>query len=166
VTTPSLTLSSFLHAEALGRLVEQGVPGGRRRIADLDAADLNAQAAPGRALGRRERGVALDHLDRAKWHVELLGGHLRERGAHAGAEIDLAAIERALALGVDGEERIDLGERQRFSRGGRALREYGIELAGEREADDQRAAALEDVAAGRNEMFHGFLPLTHSSTRA
>ena len=52
-------------------------------------------------------------LHRAERHVELLGAHLRERGAHAGAEIDLAGIERDPAARVDGKEGVDLGDRQR-----------------------------------------------------
>ena len=53
----------------------------RRRLADLHAAVLDRQAAAGRALVGRERGVALDDCDAVERHVELLGDDLRQRGA-------------------------------------------------------------------------------------
>ena len=56
----------------------------------------------------------------AQRHVELLGDDLRQRRRDAGAEIDLAGIDRHHALGVDREEGVDLGERDRL--GCRALR--------------------------------------------
>ena len=132
-----------LGVEALRRLLDQRRARGRRRVADLHAAGLDGEAAPGRALVGRERGIALDDAHGVERHVELLGGHLRERGAHAGAEIDLAGIDRDAAARVDGEERVDLGDRQRPLR----RRLLGERCRGaEREADDQRAAALEQIA--------------------
>ena len=128
--TPSATVEVFrLDAEALGRLLEQRAARGRRRLADLHAADLDREAAPGRALVGRQRGVALDDLDARERHVELVGGDLRERRRDAGAEIDLAGVDRDHAVGVDGEDR----NRPRSARAAlrrRALRDAPI-AAGE-----------------------------------
>ena len=68
-----------------------------------------------------------------------------QRGRDAGAEIDLAGIDGHHALRVDGEERVDFGQRQRLRPMPCAQR--FARPAGEREADDERAAALEQVAA-------------------
>ncbi len=144
-------------AEAFGCLVEQRGLGGRCGVAQLHAADLHREAAPRLPLIRRERGVSLDQLDRAERDVELVGDDLRQRGCDAGAEIDLTGIDRHQAPGIDGEKRIDLGERQRFRCG--ALRRGRVERATEREADDEGACALEHIAAGGMNV-HGRLPFT------
>src|SRR5436190_595532 len=143
----------FLGVEALGRLLEQRGLRGRRGVAQLHAADLNRQAAPGGALIGRERSVALDELDPVERHVELVGNDLRQRGRDTGAEIDLAAIERHLAAGIDREEGIDLGERERFG----PLSQRLADVAGEGKADDERAAAHEHVAS-RSVYGHDSLP--------
>ncbi len=136
-----------LDVEFLRGLVEQGIARGRRRVADLDAGGLHGEAAPGIALIGGEHGVAGDERDRLERHVELFGGHLRERGADAGAEIDLAGIHRDHPGLVDGEEGIDLGERHRLCSGAAPCASASPGLAGEREADDKRAGALQKFAA-------------------
>ena len=79
-------------------------------------------------------------------YVEFFGDHLHQRGAHAGAEIDLAGIDGDEAFGVDREERVDFGEGDRLGGSSRAvLRERAINF-GELEADDERAASLEEIA--------------------
>ena len=100
LTTPSGDLQILLAGvELFGGLVEQRRLGGRGRIAQLHAADLDRQAAPGRALLGRQRGVALHELDHAQRHIELFGDDLRQRRRDAGAEIDLAGIDRDHAFG-------------------------------------------------------------------
>src|SRR5262249_1895823 len=132
-------------AELLGGFREQRLPRGRCGLAQLHAADLDAQAAPGRALIRRELGVAFHQFDARYRHVELVRHDLAERGRYAGAAIDLARVGGDLAGLVDRQEGIDLGERDRFRR---SLRERAGERPCEREADDERAGADERVAAG------------------
>ncbi len=105
-----------LYVEPFGGFRHQRLPRGRRGVAQLQAAGLDAEAAPGLALVRRERGVAFDDLHRTERHVQLVGGDLHQRGAHAGAEIDLAGIDRHDALGIDRQEGVHFGERQRFCR--------------------------------------------------
>ena len=112
----------LLDAEAGGRLVDQRRFGRRRGLSDLDAADLDGEAAPGGALFGRQGRVALHHGDARERHVELFGCHLRQRGRHAGAQVDLAAVERDGAIGVDDEIGIDFGQRDRLG-GRRTLRE-------------------------------------------
>ena len=111
-----------LHAETLGGLRCERLPRGGRRVAQLHAAELDGEAAPGRALVGRERGIAGDDPRARERQIELFGDHLTERGVGSGAEIDLAGIDRAETFSVDGEEGIDLGERERFARRCRALR--------------------------------------------
>ena len=84
-----------------------------------------------------------------KRHVEFLGDDLRQRGAHAGAEIDLAGIDRHHALGVDREKRIDLGRAPAACCARRLARAHRRSCGDEREADDERAAALEEIAPRR-----------------
>ena len=128
------------------RFLQQRVFGGRGRLPQLHAPDLDREAAPCRSLFRRERRIALDQRDRGEGHVEFFGDHLHQRGAHAGAEIDLAGIDGDEAFGVDREERVDFGERDRLGGSSRgALRERAIDF-GELEADDERAAGLEEIA--------------------
>ncbi len=142
-----------LGVQAFGRLLEQRSPGGRRGVTQLHAADLDRQAAPGGALVGRERSVALDELDPVERHVEFVRDDLRQCSCDAGPEIDFAAIDRHHAAGIDREKRVDLGDRE-------GLGPLGERLAGstgEREADDQGAAALEHVAS-RSVNRHGSPP--------
>src|SRR5262249_58574053 len=94
--------------------------------------------------------------------VELFGEDLQKRGVDTGAEVDFAGIASAHALGVDRQERADLGERQRFCRAG-SLRERLGERPADREGDDEGAAALEHVASRCMDV-HG--PLPHATVAA
>ena len=154
----------LLDAEAFGRLVDQRRFGRGRGLSDLDAADLDGEAAPGGALFGRQRRVALHHGDARERHVELFGCHLRQRGLYAGAEIDLAGVERDGTVGVDDEIGIDFGERDWLG-GRRTLRE--TPLRGKREADDQCTATLQHVATRRLDVdVHWCLPQTVLGLRA
>jgi hypothetical protein len=55
------------------------------------------------------RGIALDHPDPIDTDAELLGGHLRNRDAQPLTEIDLARKNRHRAIGIDGDEAVDVG---------------------------------------------------------
>ena len=52
-------------------------------------------------------GVAVDQRDAPDRDAELLGGHLRDGDAHAGADVDLARVDGDAAVGMDGEEAVD-----------------------------------------------------------
>jgi hypothetical protein len=52
-------------------------------LTDLHAAILNRQAAVGRPLVRRQRGVALNDIDVCHRDVEFVGNDLRQAGADA-----------------------------------------------------------------------------------
>jgi hypothetical protein len=97
--------------EPCRRLRKQCLARGGCRLPDLHAANLDRQAAERDALIRRQQRVALDHVDARERHRELLGSDLRHRGANAGAEVDLARVHGHLAARVDGDEAIDLVER-------------------------------------------------------
>ena len=120
---PSKTFrSSLANAEALGCLFEQLCLGSGRSLTDLRASNLDGKAAPGVALFRRQRRVALHHADARERNVELFGHHLCERGFHACAQIDFSGVEGNDSLGVDPKVGIHLSDRERLY-GRRPLRE-------------------------------------------
>ena len=69
---------------------DQEVPRLCRRLAQRHRRDLDGLAGDGRALIGNERGIAEHDDDAGKGHVEFFGDDLPERGANAGAEIDMA----------------------------------------------------------------------------
>ena len=86
-------------------------------LPQLHAAAHHAGAAGGRALVRRERGVALDQLDAIDTEIELLGDHLPHRDAVPGAQIDLAGVDGHAAVALEREKGVDRVELQRASVG-------------------------------------------------
>jgi len=82
------------HVEFLRGKVDQCLARGRRRLPDLHAAAGDPARACGRALVRCQRGVAGHEIDLREIDAKFFGRHLRDCRAQAGAEIDLAAIER------------------------------------------------------------------------
>ena len=95
--------------EPLGGEREQRPARGGRRAPELLAAAGDAGAAAGPALVGAHGGVALDQLrDPLDVDVELLGHHLPHRGPATGPEIHLAGEHGDGAIGVDGEEGVDL----------------------------------------------------------
>jgi hypothetical protein len=137
------------HPRLLHRHLDQGLARGGRGLTELHPRDLNGEAAPGRALIRRERGVALDQLDLVEAHVELLGHHLRDRDADARADVHLARVRGDGAILVDGEEAIDLVEGQGFG-----LRARLVHPSGQAEGDDEGSGADQELAAGRSRDRH------------
>jgi hypothetical protein len=118
-------------------------------------------------VGRRA-GVGRQERDQRRLHVELLGGDLQQRGANAGAQLDLAGEDGHLAVGCDLDPRVE--QRIRLQTAGQRLRGFG-DVNGrafvgdhelrrrtrgrrERKRDEQRAgddempAAFVDVVVG------------------
>ena len=110
----------------------------RRRRAQRHRMDLDRRAGDRRALVRRARGVAEHHVHRAERDVELLGDDLRERGADAGAQVDVA-VQRGDAAVVPHREQ-DLGAFGRIGRHGGGWPGAGGG-GGRRLARDQQHAA-------------------------
>ncbi len=103
-------------------------------------------------IGRESR-VSLDSVDVRQRHIEFFGEDLLQADPDAGAEIYLARIKRHHALVVDGQERIDLIERDRLGCRGFVLRQRKrLGRRRERESHDQRTGPLQNIAAGRLEM--------------
>ena len=69
-----------------------------------DGRDLDGFAGDGRALIGDARGIAEHDDDARKGHVEFLGDDLSERGANAGAEIDMAVEGGDRTVGRDPDE--------------------------------------------------------------
>ncbi len=138
-------------AETLRRETEQRLARGCGRLADLHATTHHAGAAGRRALIGRKRGVAFDQRDPLDRATQFLGGHLRNRDAQALSEIDLATEDRDAAVGTDREEAVDFVGIERLAErpfgGGCTL---GGGAAAQREADNQCAAGLQEIATRGN----------------
>src|SRR5580704_6739320 len=112
-------------------------------------------AAGGVALIGGAARIGRNHLDGFEGNVEFLGRDLLEGGLKTLAEFDLAGEGRDAAVGVDADPGIQIGSRgktawrfrRRYRRGRLILRKS----LRQREADDQRAAAGEHLAAVENE---------------
>src|SRR4030095_5346352 len=68
---------------------DQKMPRLRGGLAQGDRRDLDGFAGDSRALIGNARGIAQHDDDARKGHVEFFGDDLSERGANAGAEIDM-----------------------------------------------------------------------------
>ena len=135
--------------EALRAQLEQRLTGRRRGLPNFHAAAGEARAAACRSLIRRQRRVALNERHPVHGNVQLLGGHLTNRNPQPGAEVHLARIDRNRAIGVHGEEGIDLLRVDGLAKIG--IRRSGLSGAArseraERKADDERVCALEEIA--------------------
>ena len=80
--------------EPFRRARDQKMPRLRGGFAQGDRRDLDGFAGDGRALIGNARGIAQHDDDARKGHVEFFGDDLSERGANAGAEIDMT-VERS-----------------------------------------------------------------------
>ena len=89
--------------QPFGGARQKVVPRLRRRVAQRHRGDLDGFAGDGRALVGRRRRVAQHHGDAIQRHVEFFRDDLRQRGADAGAEIDVAVVGEHLPAGVDGD---------------------------------------------------------------
>ena len=90
------------------RARDQKLPRLRRGLAQRHGRDLDRLARDRRALIGDQRGIAQHDDDARKGHVELLGDDLTERGADAGAEIDMAVIGGDRSVGGDPDEGLEL----------------------------------------------------------
>jgi hypothetical protein len=107
---------------------------------------MDRRARDGRTLIRRHVGVEPDPLELAHVEVELFARDLEEPGGVALAELALAEIDGRGVVGVDGDPGIDcvgIGRTGDVAARRRSSVGQGPTQA---EADDQRAAALEQVA--------------------
>ena len=140
-----------------------------RSLAQLQACDLDREAAPGRTLVGREQCIALNDANRRERYVELVGHHLRQRGLDSRAEFDMAAIDRHVAVAVDREPCVYRLE-VLWCRG-RRLPQRLCDRAPKAEAHHQRAAGLQELPPGYRErserggMFHPMPPAPRASRR-
>ena len=115
--------------QPLRRTRDQKLPRLRRGLAQRHGGDLDGFAGDRRALIGHERGIAEHDDDARKGYVEFLGDDLPERGANAGAEIDMAVIGGDRSVGGDPDEGLELDGldgRGGTNDGQRALRPFAI----------------------------------------
>ena len=102
------------HVEQLRGLGDQRRARGRGSPADFHAAARDRHATRSGTLIGREQRIAFDHGNALQRHVEFLGGNLHERCAHAGAQINLAGINRHRAIRPYSEKAIHLADGKAF----------------------------------------------------
>jgi hypothetical protein len=145
---------SFRHGEASRLHAEPGRGERQQRLArlrgcraNLRAAAMNRRARGGRALVRADVGVELHPAELAHVEIELFAGDLQQARGVALAEFALAEAHRRGVVGVYGDPGIDrigigrAGDAAARGHGGHSRTTYA-------ETDDERAAALEQIAAG------------------
>ena len=89
--------------------------------------NLQRGTGDGGALIRSERGVAQHHVDCREVDVEFFGNDLRQRGADARAQVDVAVEGRHAAVAPHGDQYLDTfrriaGDQHRLAPGGRRWR--------------------------------------------
>jgi hypothetical protein len=138
--------------EALRRELQQRTARLGRRAADLRRPAIDRRARIRAALIGRDSGVERDGVQLAQIEIELLSRHLQQRRRRPLPELGEADVDRRGIVGVNRQPGVDLFEVERSSGGsgfrptdGRCLTEQRV---AEREADDERAAGLDEVAAG------------------
>ena len=119
----------------------------RGGISDLCAADLDRQAAPCRSLIGRQGGIALNDGYGCEGRIEFVGYDLGQGRLHACAKIDLAGVNGDHAFCIDGEECVDLVQRERLAGCRRGLRKRRRGQAKPGKAHNKNAA-FERLAAG------------------
>ena len=133
------------HAEFNRSPRQQPVPRLRRRRAQGHRMHLNRRARDGAALIGRARRIAQHHVHRVERHVEFFGGDLRECGADAGAEIDMAVQRGHAAVVPHGKQ--DFVALGRVARHGDRLSAYRRGRWRRRSCDDEHAIGRKKVAA-------------------
>ena len=139
-------------------------------MTDLHAAGLHRHAATGWTLVRGKGGVTRDRRHRSEWHVQLFGEDLGEGSLYAGAKLNLASIERDLAISMDGNVALDDGGRDRLAAKAGCGDGGGVNLlpqrpaCGQGETDDKPGGRLSQAAATECHVhiFVPFLPLLRS----
>ncbi len=141
------------HRQAVGGQTQQRLARRRAGLREVGLVEVGRRrlAAGGRSLIGRDRGVALNQRDARERNGQLLGDQLHLHREDALPQLALAGVGGDAAVGADGEPRVELpGDALVLGRE-RPLRERELVGAGGEaaEADDQRAAALQEVAARR-----------------
>src|SRR5262249_42944376 len=142
-TTPSAISSSIFATLSRARLVEQSIARRCCSLAQLNAADLDRQAGVGRPLVGRQGGIAFNDIHLADRKGELFGDDLRQGRAHAGAEINLARVDRYRSSRIYCKKGIDLGECEGFAR---ALSLRTLNVASDGKRNDQRTGGFKKLA--------------------
>ena len=127
---------------------DQGSTRGCTGTTQLGSALGDSQIGARNPLVRRGAGVAHHEQDALERDIKLLRRDLCERSARAGAEIDLADVDRDAAVRTDGNEALDEVLRNglpRVERTGCGLRGSEPEADNERTSGKRRAG--EEVAA-------------------
>src|SRR5439155_7749424 len=134
--------------EALRGEREKRLPRGRRGLTDFRAAARESGAAAGSALIGTHSRVAVDDGDAIGGDAELFGRHLRDRNPQSGADIDLAGVHGHRSVWMDCEEAVDVAGIERLVLRLRLRARPSWNRRIEREADDERAAGLQEIATG------------------
>ncbi len=98
--------------EGFGRQRRKHMSHLRRRLAQRHRRDLDGGAGDGRPLIRRALRIAQDHRDVLERRANFVGDDLRQRGANAGAEIDVAIEGRHPAVGGEADKAVHPIQRQ------------------------------------------------------
>ncbi len=118
--------------EGFGRQRRQHMPHLRRRLAQRHRRHLKGGAGDSWPLIRRALRIAEDHRDVLERHANFVGDDLRQRGANAGAEIDVAVECRHPAVGGEADKTVYPVQRQigrRYNRlGGEGVKRAGSRL--------------------------------------
>ena len=91
-----------------------------------------------------------------KRHANLIGDDLRQRGANAGAQIDVAVERRHPAVGAEADKAVYPIQRQIDGRCHRIGGE-GAQWRRQQAADHHHTAGLQQLAAGQFEAAHACL---------
>ena len=151
-----MTSSSTGKLQPLRGARDQKLPRLRRGLAQRHGRDLDGFAGDRRALIGDQRGIAEHDDDARKGHVEFFGDDLPERGANAGAEIDMAVIGGDRSVGGDPDEGLELDGldgRGGTNDGQRALRPVAIVGRGR---CCHQAVRLDDMAGSPHRRAHDF----------
>ncbi|SVK51624.1 Uncharacterised protein [Acinetobacter baumannii] len=142
--------------EGFGRQRRQHMSHLRRRLPQRHRRDLYGGAGDGRPLIRRALRIAEDHRDVLERHANFVGDDLRQRGANAGAEIDMAIEGRHPAVGGEADKAVHPIQRQIGRRCNRFGGE-GVKRRGQQTADHHHTAGLQQLSAGQFEAAHACL---------
>ncbi len=149
--------------------LQQGLARFRGGGADLRRSAEDRGAGVGAALVGGDVGVHLHRRNLVEVQVELLGGDLRQGGRGPLSELDEADEEGGGVVRVDRQPGVDafrIGRSRRRTPGGHCagrLRQHGRPQA---EADDEGAAALQQLAPSNGEHAgHALTPLMAAAAR-
>ena len=108
-------------SQPLRRTGDQSMPRRCRRQTQRHCGDLDGFAGKSGALVGRLPGMAEHHGHPLEGHVQLFRHDLRQRGADAGAEVDMAAESGDGAIRVHCDEHLAAAQHQQHAAGGEQL---------------------------------------------